>query len=471
MEIKNDRNVFSLKNFICIFFLFFTLPVSARVYINVGQAKVKKSLLAVSPLVYTNPSIVQEHLNYGKAISMQIKKNLNSSGYFDLIPSGAFVEDPKTRAVIPHPKHPKGFRWENWKVIGAEFLILARYSIENNQISLRIYMYDILLRKTIFKKEYDSPINKRVSLAHVVCNDIIEYLTKKPGIFLTKIAAVRSFKNNKKEIFVMNWDGSGKKQMSFHRSVVMTPIWHPKGKKLAYTAFVYRRSLKGRRANILMYDFSRKKRRIITGNYGTNLGADFFPSGRDMLITIPSKWGGLDIFKLSLRSKKAFPIRMGPRGAINVEPSVHPKGKKILFSSDRTGKIMIHEMNKYGDKVQQLTFTGQYNSSPDWSPDGKQIVFSGYSRGRFDIFIMNAKGPSNIRRLTTARARNGRWSNNESPSFSPDGRQIIFTSDRTGASQLYTVHIDGSHLKRITFDRYNYKSPQWSPLIKRFFQH
>ena len=460
-----------MKNFIYIFCLLFISPLYARVYINVGQAKVKKSLVAVSPLVYTNSSIVQEHLKYGKNISSQIKQNLNSSGYFNLIPSGAFVENPKTRAVIPYPKHPKGFRWGNWKVIGAEFLILARYSVEGDQINMRIYMYDILLKKSIFKKEYESPISKRVSLAHVVCNDIIEYLTKKPGIFLTKIAAVRNFQNNKKEIFVMNWDGSDKKQMSFHRSVVMTPTWHPNGKSLAYTAFVYRRSLKGRRANILLYNFARKKRQIISSNYNTNLGADFFPSGREMLMAIPSKWGGMDIFKLSLRSKKAFPVRMGPRGAINVEPAIHPNGKKIIFSSDRTGKVMIHEMNRHGENVRRLTFTGQYNSTPDWSPDGKQIVFAGYSRGRFDIFIMNAEGPSNIKRLTTARARNGRWSNNESPSFSPDGRQIVFTSDRTGYNQLFTIHIDGSNLKRITFDQYNYKSPKWSPLIKRFFQH
>ncbi len=460
-----------MKNIIYIFCLFFLSPLYARVYINVGQAKVKKSLVAFSPLVYTNKSITYEHLDYGKDVSAQIKKNLNSSGYFNLIPSGAFVEDPKTRAVIPYPKHSKGFRWENWKVIGAEFLILTRYSVEKDKINLRIYMYDVLLKKSIFKKEYNSPISKRVSLAHFVCNDIIQYLTKKPGIFLTKIAAVRNFKNNKKEIFVMNWDGSNKKQITFHRSVVMTPAWHPTGKKLAYTAFVYRRSLKGRRANILMYDFSRKKRRVISSSYDTNLGADFFPSGREMLITIPSKLGGMDIFKLSLRSRKAFPLRMGPRGAINVEPAIHPSGKKIIFSSDRTGKVMIHEMNRYGEKVRRLTFTGQYNSTPDWSPDGKQIVFSGYSRGRFDIFVMSAEGPANIKRLTTAKARNGRWSNNESPSFSPDGRQIVFTSDRTGVRQLYTVHIDGSNLKRITFDRYHYKSPKWSPLIKNFLQH
>ena len=471
MIVENEKEFFKLKIGLLFFVLLYSFSVWPRVYINMGQAKVKKSLVAVSPLLYTGPSFTNEYLDYGKKISSQIKKNLKSSGYFKIIPPGSFIENPTNVQPVPHPDHPKGFRWENWRLIQAEFIMFARYYVEKDKIYLKIYMYDALLRKSVFKKEYQSPVRHGLSLAHFVCNDIIENLTQKPGIFLTKIAAVRSFRNNKKEIFVMNWDGSNKKQVSFHRAIVLAPAWHPSGNRLAYTAFVYRKSLKSRRANIFLYDFKRRKRRVISSSYGTNLGADFFPSGKEMLITLPSRFGGLDIFKFSLRRRKRLPIRLGPRGAINVEPAIHPNGKKIIFSSDRKGKIMIYEMNQHGENLRQLTFTGRYNSSPDWSPDGKKIVFSGYSGGRFDIFIMNAKKPFNIQRLTTARKTNGRWSNNESPSFSPDGMQIVFTSDRTGRNQLYTIQIDGSQLKRITFDSYNYKSPKWSPLIRRFIEH
>lgn len=117
-------------------------------------------------------------------------------------------------------------------------------------------------------------------MADLICNDVIEYLTKKPSIFLTKIAAVRSTKGTKKELFVMDWDGSDAKQVSFHRSIVISPLWDPSGFKLAYTAFVYRRSLKGRKATIFMYDLLSRKRRILSHHQGTSLGADFLPSGR-----------------------------------------------------------------------------------------------------------------------------------------------------------------------------------------------
>lgn len=456
-----------LIRFILIFFCSF---IHARVYINVGQAQIKKSLIALSPLVHVSASEYPEYLRYGREIFLRIKKNLESSGYFDFISQRAFIENPSKVAVEPYPDHPKGFRWENWKLLNAEFLMLSRYSIDGNKIKLRVYMYDVLLRKSIFKKIYTSSVSQRISLAHFVCNDIIKYLTKKPGIFLTKIAAIRNTGRVKKEIFLMNWDGSNAKQVTFHRSIVLSPSWLPSGKKLAYTAFVYRRSVKGRRANIFLYDFLTKKRRMFSSYYGTNLGADFFPSGNDMLISIPSKAGGLDIFKFSLRRKRFFPIKLGPKGVINVEPSIHPDGKKIVFSSDRSGRVMLYEMDQYGENVRQMTFVGSYNASPDWSPDGKSIVFSGYSGRRFDIFLMkDVEGARKIIRLTTAKKSNGRWADNESPSFSPDGRQIVFTSNRSGTHQLYLINVDGTNLRRITFDRYNYKSPKWSPLIKKFF--
>ena len=455
-----------------VFFLLFVfcLSAEARVYINVGRAHVKKSLIAVSPLVYTEPSPNPKHLRWGSEIFSRIKKNLEFSGYFEFIPQEAFIENPAQTAVEPYPQNPKGFRWENWKLLNAEFLVFPRYFVEDGKMKLRVYVYDVLLRKNLFKKVYTASVDKRISLAHFICNDIIEYLTKKDGIFLTKIIAVRNTSRVKKEVFIMNWDGTDKKQITHHRSIVMSPSWLPKGKKAAYTAFVYRRSLQGRRAHLFIYDFFRKKRKMISSYYGTNLGADFFPSGREMLISIPSKVGGLDIFKFSLSKKRFFPIRLGPKGVINVEPAIHPKGKKIAFSSDRSGKVMLYEMDRYGDNLRQLTFVGSYNSSPDWSPDGQSLVFSGYSGGRFDIFIIqDMEGKRKLRRLTTAKKRNGRWANNESPSFSPDGRQIVFVSDRSGTNQLYTMSVDGSFLKRITFDKYSYKSPKWSPLIKEFF--
>jgi len=55
---------------------------------------------------------------------------------------------------------------------------------------------------------------------------------------------------------------------------------------------------------------------------------------------------------------------------------------------------------------------------------------------------------------------------NEDPSWSPDGRYIVFTSNRTGSNQLYMVSADGSNERRITYDKHNYYKPKWSPFLK-----
>ena len=452
---------------ILFFILFFCIQVQARVYIDMGEAQVKKSLVALVPFIYTSASMNENGMRYGNEIFRKVEQNLKSSGYFDLIPTGAFIEKPPQIEMEPYPQNPRGFRWDNWRLIQTEFLMFSQYTVLDGKINIQVFMYDVLLKKSVFKKKYEALTSQRNVLAGLICNDIIEHLTKKPGIFLTKVVATRTTTGTKKELFVMDWDGANAQPITFHRSIVVSPLWHPSGFKVAYTAFVYRKSLKSRRATIFMYDFLKRKRKILSNHYGTSLGADFLPSGNELLITLQTKHAGMDIFKYSLRRNRIYPVLTGPRGTINVEPTIN--NKKVVFSSNRKGKVMLFSMDEKGRNVKQLTFTGSYNSSPSWSPDGRYVAFSGYSGGRFDLFVIDTKNQNKIRRVTSIRRPNGSWANNESPSFSPDGRQVVFVSDRTGKNQVYTIYIDGTGLKRITFDSHNYKTPKWSPLIRRVF--
>jgi len=77
---------------------------------------------------------------------------------------------------------------------------------------------------------------------------------------------------------------------------------------------------------------------------------------------------------------------------------------------------------------------------------------------------MKADG-SELKRLTDARKPSGKASNNESPTFSPDGRAVAFTSDRTGKYQLYIISPDGTNERRVTEDNLNWDKPKWSPFL------
>ena len=74
---------------------------------------------------------------------------------------------------------------------------------------------------------------------------------------------------------------------------------------------------------------------------------------------------------------------------------------------------------------------------------------------------MNSDG-SDLKRLTTANKPNGQRASNEDPSFSADGRFIVFTSNRTGKFQIYVMSADGKEERRVTQDSYNYYKPKWS---------
>jgi TolB protein len=119
-------------------------------------------------------------------------------------------------------------------------------------------------------------------------------------------------------------------------------------------------------------------------------------------------------------------------------------------------------MDADGNNPKRLTFAGSFNAAPSWSPDGKTIAFAGWAEKAFDIFTIDAMG-SNLKRITKANKANGRQASHENPDFSPDGRVIIYTSNRTGNTQLFMSLADGSEEWRITQDSWSYFQPKWSP--------
>lgn len=431
------------------------------VYIKVGEAKAQKSAMAFPALQFNGtPASAPNHQTVGADLYKVILNDLTVTDYFNFLDSKAFLEDPAKTGLRPAPTEANGFKFESWNAIKAEFLIRGGFSVAGDSVTLEIYAYHVPKANLVMGKKYKGTVGAIRRMAHIFSNDLLEALTGQKGMFLSKIAVSSDRAGNGKEIYVMDWDGANVDKITNHKSVALSPAWSPDGNKVAYTAFVMRSKTKTRNADMFIYEISTGKRWLVSYRQGINSGANFDPDGKSIYLTI-SQSGSPDIFKMTTDGDLIKKLTNGPLGAMNVEPAISPDGKKLAFSSDRSGNPMIYIMGADGSNPKRVTFAGKFNATPAWSPDGKKIAFSGWQDDHFDVFVMDADG-TNMVRITSARKPSGKWSRNEDPVFSADGRLLMYTSDRTGTSQIYISNLDGSEERRITNDSHNYFKPKWS---------
>ncbi|MCB0413524.1 MAG: PD40 domain-containing protein [Bdellovibrionales bacterium] len=440
--------------------IFSAQVVFAQVYIDVGKAKVKKSTLAIPPLVYFgSDSSNLNNIRIGQTLYRVIKDDMDVSNFFVLQSPNAFLD--KSNGLRPAPGDPGGFQFSNWSSIGTEFLIKGGYKVIGRKVTLEVYAYAVGQVKLVLGKQYEGTTDTVRQMAHKFSDDLILALTGKRGMFNTKFVVTANRDGKFKEIYIMDWDGEDVKRVTKFKGLSISPAWSPDAKKVAFTNWAYHKKAKTRNADLFLYELSSGKIWLISHKKGINSGAAFHPNNKDLYFTI-SKTGTPDIYRMNMSSETTYAITKGPGKAMNVEPDISPDGKLMAFSSDRSGSPMVYVSTIYGANIRRLTFGGRYNASPSWSPDGKKLAFAGFAKDHFDIFIIDVESKQ-MKRLTQVRKKNGKWADNESPTFSPDGRFIAFTSNRSGTNQIYIVSVDGLNERRITNDSYHYEKPKWSP--------
>ena len=150
--------------------------------------------------------------------------------------------------------------------------------------------------------------------------------------------------------------------------------------------------------------------------------------------------------------------RLTNNSVTDFSPKFSPDGKRIAFQRE---DLHLWTMNVDGTNQTQLTSLG--TSTPgSWSPDGSQIVFQTNRDGNFEVYKMNADGSNQVN--LTNNATPGA-NIDQFPSWSPDGKKIAFRSNRTGAQQdIYMMNPDGSGVTNLTAPSLAEESyPQWSP--------
>jgi Tol biopolymer transport system component len=168
-----------------------------------------------------------------------------------------------------------------------------------------------------------------------------------------------------------------------------------------------------------------------------------------------------DIFVLDLADSKVTRLTHDPEW--DFDPAWSPDGSQIVFRSHRDGNEEVYVMNADGSKQTNLSQNPGADWSPVWSPDGSRIAFFSQRKGKSGIWVMDTVGMNAVPVGTPPGV-------NDYPTWSPDSRKIAWNCtmgktnpNGTGDFEICVAHADGSGLTQLTDTMGNNKYPTWSP--------
>ena len=172
-----------------------------------------------------------------------------------------------------------------------------------------------------------------------------------------------------------------------------------------------------------------------------------------MALTL-SKDGNPEVYVLHLRSRKLTRITNNP--AIDTEPSWSPDGRSLIFTSDRSGGPQIYRVSSNGGQPRRITFVGNYNAGASYAPDGREIVMVHSAGSGYRIAVMDMD-TQKVRVLTKNRL-------DDSPSYSPNGAMVLYSTIGNNGATLAAVTTDGRFLQILPLRSGGLvRDPAWAP--------
>jgi len=253
------------------------------------------------------------------------------------------------------------------------------------------------------------------------------------------------------QIFIINHDGSDKRQISHVTGRACGPDWSPDGSKIAF----YNHFNDQTWSLFVMNSVGSDVKQITSTQNVWDAMPRWSPDGNNLLFgrTYPNQNFKSEIWIVNADGTDPHCI-----GIISGNgPYWSKDGGKILYFSSVGSATEIFEMNSDGTGSNQLTNMGSEIYWPKYSPDNSMILFESNDDGDSEIYSMNSDG-SKIVQLTHNNTEDG------APEWSPDGKMIVFVSMRDGNYELYVMNTDGSNQIRITNTIQHAIQPDWKPV-------
>ncbi|MCG8433263.1 MAG: Tol-Pal system beta propeller repeat protein TolB [Gammaproteobacteria bacterium] len=367
----------------------------------------------------------------------------------DLVRSGRFKAFPR-EDMLEFPVDGNTINFKNWRVVGVDNVVVGKLIKTTTGYNIQFQLFDVYRGQQLLG--YNIPVGERRLRrgAHQASDLIYEKLTGIQGAFTTRIAYITAQRESDEtaySLYIADADGENQQRIVRSPQPLMSPVWSPDGRRLAYVSF------ENQRSEIYVQELFTGERKRVSGRPGINGAPAFSPDGEKLALTLSSEEGNPDIYVMDLRSESLKRLTRNP--AIDTEPFWAPDGERIVFTSDRGGGPQIYEVSATGGRAKRLTFEGSYNARPVFSPDGKLIAMVHQGRGGYHIAVLDLQTQA-LRVLTDGRL-------DESPSFSPNGTMIIYATEHQGRGVLAGVSVDGRVKQRLGLQQGDVREPTWSP--------
>ncbi len=372
----------------------------------------------------------------GQAISTIVRADLERSGAFRGIDTNGTL-DETARPVMTE-----------WRGRAADALVAGSVArLADGRFDVRFKLWDVVKGTELGGQSNAVDAGDLRLAAHRIADYIFEKLTGEKGVFSTRIAYVTRG-GGRFTLRVADADGEGGQVALNSAESIISPAWSPDGRELAYVSF------ESQKAVVYVQEVASGKRRALANFRGSNSAPAWSPDGQTLAVTL-SRDGSSQLYLMNRDGNNLRRLTNSP--AIDTESVFAPDAKGLYFVSDRGGSPQIYRMPVAGGSAERISFAGSYNISPAISPDGRTMAYisrlgNDFRLHTLDLSTSGAQGVS----LTDT-------TDDESPSFSPNGRLIIYATRSQGRDVLMTTTLDGKIKARLISSTADVREPVWGP--------
>jgi TolB protein len=377
-------------------------------------------------------------------VAQVVSNDLARSGRFKPMDRKDFIDEPHTGSSIA---------FDDWRRLNNDYIVVGQLQPQGeDRFNIAFELYNVLNHQRLLGFQISSNRAGLRLASHQVADMIFEKIIGIRGAFATHIAYISmlgAVPHRTYRLIVADADGENPHIVMQSNEPLMSPAWSPDGQSLAYVSF------EDKLPSIYVQYLKTGERRQVSARAGVNQAPAWSPDGKKLALTLSTRDGNLDVYVLDLATQALTRITDDP--GIDTEPQWSKDGHTLYFTSDRAGGPQIYSVGlSPGDRPRRLTFQGAYNARPRLSPDESTLAFVTQEDGAFRIATMDLKGHNDMQVLTKGRS-------DVSPSYAPNGAQIIYASRDRGRGVLAMVSSDGRVQERLVSSEGDVQEPAWSP--------